>query len=63
MGKHTHLKPLRPDTLKKVYEYRMHENVFLHTSVMLSTFYSKFINIKYLCNKITVCRENNLQRL
>ena len=27
MGKHTHLKPLRPDTVKKVYEYRMHENV------------------------------------
>ena len=34
MGKHTHLKALRPDTVKKVYEYRMHENVFLHTSVM-----------------------------
>ena len=51
MGKHTHLKPLRPDTVKKVYEYRMHENVFLHTFVMLSTFYNKFINLNMYTTK------------
>ena len=54
MGKHTHLKTLEAryceesiwisNTWECIFTYLC---VFLHTSVMLSTFYSKFINIEY----------------